>query len=70
MTRKASSSPIRILASEPSLTRCRGRAAAFIVTNKRLLPARMIAERLGMMSRLAGVYALDSSRRRRRRSAT
>jgi phosphoglycolate phosphatase len=32
----------------------------FIVTNKRLSPARMIAERLGMMPRLAGVYALDS----------
>lgn len=33
---------------------------SFIVTNKRLAPARMIAERLGMMDRLAGVYALDS----------
>ena len=32
----------------------------FLVTNKRLAPARMMAERLGMLNRLAGVYALDS----------
>lgn len=33
---------------------------SFIVTNKRIIPARLIAEHLGMMKRLAGVYALDS----------
>ena len=36
------------------------RCRSFIVTNKRLVPARMIAERLGMTPYLAGVYALDS----------
>lgn len=33
---------------------------AFIVTNKRIHPARLIADRLGLTARLAGVYALDS----------
>lgn len=36
------------------------RRRSFIVTNKRLAPARMIADRLGMMPFLNGVYALDS----------
>jgi phosphoglycolate phosphatase len=33
---------------------------AYIVTNKRISPARRIAEHLGMTPRLGGVYALDS----------
>lgn len=37
-----------------------GGGQAFVVTNKRLGSARIIAERLGMMPFLAGVYALDS----------
>ena len=36
------------------------RRQSFIVTNKRLAPAKMIAERLGMIPYLSGVYALDS----------
>jgi len=36
------------------------RRQSFIVTNKRLVPARMIAERLGMMPYLTGIYSLDS----------
>lgn len=34
--------------------------APFIVTNKRLVPARIMAERLGLAPHLAGLYSLDS----------
>ncbi|MDA1080057.1 MAG: HAD hydrolase-like protein [Gemmatimonadetes bacterium] len=33
---------------------------SFVVTNKRHVPARAIAERLGIATRLAGLYSLDS----------
>jgi len=36
------------------------RRQSFMVTNKRQLPARLIAERLGIMPHLAGLYSLDT----------
>lgn len=33
---------------------------AYVVTNKRQVPARAIADRLGLLPRLAGLYSLDS----------
>ena len=37
-----------------------GRRQPFVVTNKRQVPALMIAERLGMLPHLAGLYSLDT----------